>query len=200
MKDHDLKLVPPTLARQIEATQALGFSMGSEPQTGALLATLVAGKPGGRFLELGTGTGIGTAWMLAGMDPTATLDTVENDPTALRIARDGLGTDPRLRFHEEEGGAFLTRMKGGWFDLIFADTWPGKYTHLEEALAMLPVGGIYFIDDLLPQPNWAPDHAPKVPRLIAKLESRTDLRLTKLCWATGLIIAVKTSPLATNEH
>jgi hypothetical protein len=29
-------------------------------------------KPGGRFLELGTGTGHGTAWLLSGMDSTST--------------------------------------------------------------------------------------------------------------------------------
>jgi len=42
-------------------SEELGFTMGSEPRTGALLRTLAASKPGGRFLELGTGTGVGRA-------------------------------------------------------------------------------------------------------------------------------------------
>jgi hypothetical protein len=33
--------------------------------------------------------------------------------------------------------------------------------------------GIYFIDDLLPQPNWPEGHAPRVPALIEDLECRT---------------------------
>jgi predicted O-methyltransferase YrrM len=40
--------------------------MPSEPRTGAFLRELCAGKPGGNLLELGTGTGLATAWMLDG--------------------------------------------------------------------------------------------------------------------------------------
>jgi predicted O-methyltransferase YrrM len=42
----------------------------------------------------------------------------------------------------------------GEHDLIYADAWPGKFTDLDQALALLRIGGIYFIDDLLPQSNW----------------------------------------------
>ncbi len=55
-----------------ERTTALQFSMASEPLVGAMLRTLVASKPGGRFLELGTGTGVATAWLLEGMDDGST--------------------------------------------------------------------------------------------------------------------------------
>ena len=51
--------------------------MASEDRTGALLEVLAASKPGGRLLELGTGTGIGTSWLLSGMDEAATLVSVD---------------------------------------------------------------------------------------------------------------------------
>lgn len=51
-------------------TQAADFTMPSEPQTCSLLRTLAAIKTGGRFLELGSGTGLSTAWLLDGMDAT----------------------------------------------------------------------------------------------------------------------------------
>lgn len=38
-------------------------------------------------------------------------------------------------------------------DLIFADTWPGKYKHLEGTLSLLKKGGL--IDDMIAQDNWA---------------------------------------------
>jgi hypothetical protein len=38
------------------------------------------------------------------------------------------------------------------FDLIFADSWPGKFSALELALGMVKPSGFYLIDDLLPQP------------------------------------------------
>ena len=66
--------------------------------------------------------------------------------------------------------------------------------HLDEALSLLSVGGIYFIDDLLPQPNWPQDHAPKVPALINDLENREKFEVTKLDWASGLMIVVRTAP------
>jgi len=44
---------------------------------------------------------------------------------------------------------------------------------------------------LNPQPNWPPDHYPKPPQLIAALEARPDLRVTRLDWSTGLIVAAR---------
>ncbi len=77
------------------------------------------------------------------------------------------------------------------FDLIFADTWAGKYTHLEEALQVLNSGGLYIIDGRLPQPNWAEGHELKVAALIADLENRSNLTMTKLSSGSGVIIATK---------
>ena len=191
MNDHEIPGRPGILDAILADTQALGFQMASEPQTGSLLRTLAASKPHGKFLELGTGTGFGTASILAGMDAQARLDSVENDGAVLAVARRHLGRDPRLTFYHEDGADFLKRSQGRLYDFIYADTWPGKFTHLPEALSLLAPGGLYIVDDLLPQPNWPEGHAPKVPRLIAALENRTDLRVTKLGWATGLIIASK---------
>jgi hypothetical protein len=56
-------------------------------------------------------------------------------------------------------------------------------------------GGMYIVDDKLPQPNWPDDHPPKVARLIDSLTSRTDLLVTMLDWSTGIIIATKLAPI-----
>jgi predicted O-methyltransferase YrrM len=171
--------------------------MASEPKTGALLAVLAASKPGGRFLELGTGTGLGTAWLLAGMAAAARLDSVDTDPDAVAVARRHLGSDPRVTFHIADGADFISSASAGQFDLIYADAWPGKFTHLDEALSLLRVGGIYVIDDLSPQSNWPEGHAPKVPALIESLERRVDFRTVKLDWASGLMIVVRTGGTVT---
>lgn len=194
MNDHDISRRPGILDTILAETQTLGFKLASEPLTGSLLCTLAASKPRGKFLELGTGTGFGTASILAGMDAKSVLDSVERDSTLLAVAQRHLAHDRRVTFHHDDAAAFLQRSQGQLFDFIYADTWPGKFTHLPEALAVLALGGFYIIDDLLPQPGWPEGHAPKVPRLITDLESRTDLRVTKLCWATGLIIATKYDP------
>ena len=94
----DLRYIhqPSALGQIFERTQALNFNMASEPRTGALLRTLAASKPSGRLLELGTGTGIATAWLLAGMDAGSILISVDTDPEVQAVARECLGSDPRL--------------------------------------------------------------------------------------------------------
>jgi predicted O-methyltransferase YrrM len=185
-------LHPPTVISAIQHdTTVSGFPMASEPLTGSLLRTLAATKPTGAFLELGTGTGLSTAWILAGMDPDSQLTTMDNDAAVVAIAKRHLGHDPRVSFHITDGAAFLATLQGRTFDFIFADTWPGKYDHLDEALALLKPGGLYVIDDMLPQPNWPPGHDVKATNLIAMLEQRTDLTITKMNWASGLILATK---------
>jgi predicted O-methyltransferase YrrM len=164
--------------------------MISEHMTGALLRALAASKPGGA-LELGTGTGASTAWILDGMDTAATLLTVDSDPKYVEIARRHLGHDRRVTFHVDDGSSFLRGLGNRQFDLIFADTWPGKFDHLEEALELLSSGGLYVIDDLLPQANWPDGHAPKVPALINQLEADRRLALCKLSWSSGIIIATR---------
>ena len=164
--------------------------MASEPKVGALLAALVASKPGGRFLELGTGTGHGTAWLLSGMDALSTLETVDSAATVVAVARRHLGSDRRVTFHVMDGAEFL-RQSPRPFDLIYADAWPGKFSHLKEALSLLRPGGMYVIDDLLPQPNWPEGHAPKVPALIDNLEQRDEFSTVKLAWASGVMLVVR---------
>ncbi len=191
--DEIIYLHTPRALPQIEAdSQALGFGMASEARTGALLRTLAASKPAARLLELGTGTGIATAWLLDGMDAASSLDTVDNDEAPVNVARRHLGHDARVRFHVMDGAEFLRQAKPASYDLVFADAWPGKFSERNEALALLKVGGLYVIDDLLPQPNWPAGHAPNVPRLIDELAARADLKLCALAWSSGLVIAVKT--------
>ena len=191
MNDSEIRRQPATVADILVETEALGFTMASEPKVGALLAVLAASKPGGRLLELGTGTGHGTAWLLAGMDPAATLDTVDTDANVVAVARRHLGSDRRVSFHVMDGVRFLQQTPSNHFDLIYADAWPGKFSHLDEALALLRAGGVYVIDDLLPQPNWPDGHAPKVPALVDTLERRDEFMTLRLAWASGMMLVVR---------
>jgi predicted O-methyltransferase YrrM len=179
--------------RGLRDTVALGFGMASEPKTGALLRALAASKPAATVLELGTGTGVATAWLLAGMDADSRLISVDNDSAAQEVARRHLGGDRRMTFHLADAAEFLKTLSSQEFDLVYADTWAGKFSHLDEALDLVRVGGLYFVDDLLPQPNWPDGHAVKVPPLIRALESRPGFVAVKLAWASGLLILVRTA-------
>jgi predicted O-methyltransferase YrrM len=193
MNDGEIRAQPQAIRGIVADTQAMAFPMISEARVGALLSVLAAAKPAGRILELGTGTGHGTAWLLAGMDAASTLDTVDADAQVVAVARRHLGADGRVRFHLADGGEFLRHATPAQFDLIYADAWPGKFTHLDEALVLLRPGGIYVVDDLLPQANWPEGHAPKVPALIEDIERRDEFATVKLAWASGIMLVVRRS-------
>jgi len=129
------------------------------------------------------------------MDKNSKITTVESDSAVVSIAQKHLGHDQRLSFRVEDAEVFLEQLKGTGqgqqFDFIFADAWVGKYSHLETTLHVLKTGGLYVIDDMLPQKNWVEGHEHHVASLIARLEDRADLLLTKLNWASGIIIAAK---------
>lgn len=165
--------------------------MPSDPLTCTLLRTLAASKPGGQFLELGSGTGLSTAWLLDGMDARATLTTVDNDASLLDILNRHLGHDARLKVVCADGDEFLRHAQGQQYDYVFADTWSGKYRLLGEALALVKPGGLYVIDDMLPQPNWPEGHADKVEALLRTLHALPGWHVTQMDWASGVAVAVR---------
>lgn len=183
--------LPAALTALRARARHAGFTMSCEERTGSLLAVLAASRPGGRILELGTGVGEGTAWLLSGMDPKARLVSVELDAGHQAVAQAELGNDPRVSFVVGDGGTWLEGYDGEPFDLVFADTWPGKFTHLDRALALVAPGGTYLIDDLDPRPGWPEDHEVSVVRLLADLEAREDVRTVRLDWASGLLMVVR---------
>ena len=182
---------PETYIAIDNATKISGFTMASDVLTCSFLRTLAASKPGGKFLELGTGTGLSTAWILDGMDENSTLVSIDNEVKFLEIAQRFLGQDNRLTLVDTDGADWVEANKNEKYDYIFADTWHGKYLMLDEVLAMLNKGGLYIIDDMLPQPNWPEGHDQKAIDLVKYLETREDLFLTKQVWATGIIVGVK---------
>ncbi|MEN2486200.1 class I SAM-dependent methyltransferase [Flavobacterium sp. B11] len=171
-------------------SEKISFSMPSDLHTGSFLRTLVATKKDGHFLELGTGTGLSLAWMIEGMSKNSTLITIDNSSEYQRIAKKHI-QNPNVSFVCEDAENWILNYDNSKFDLIFADAWPGKYVVFDETLNLLKSGGIYLIDDMLPQPNWPLNHDKNVERLIQDLENRTDIQLTKMCWSTGLILITK---------
>ena len=183
---------PPASLKQIEArSKHLDFGMASDPRTCALLAALAASKPGGHFLELGTGTGIATAWLLSGMDHASTLISVDVHSEFQAVARSVLGHDSRLTLVLEDGIQFLNKQPPRSFDFIFADAMPGKYESLDQALALVKPGGFYVIDDMLPQPNWPDGHGAMAAALVQRLSSETEFQVAPLSWSTGIILLVR---------
>lgn len=173
-----------------EAGLEIKFNMASDLYTGSLLKTLAASKTCGQFLELGTGTGLATTWIVEGMDGQSSLLTIDNNSLLIDVAKKYI-SDSRVEFITADAYEWIISYKGKKFDFIFADAMPGKYDLFDETIDLLKTGGLYIIDDMLPQPNWPLGHEKKVKELINKIEQRDDLLLTKMNWSTGIIIVSK---------
>lgn len=124
----------------VRETEESGFTMASDMLACSLLRTLAATKPNSKFLELGTGTGLSTSWILDGMDKQSSLISFDFDEKFLAIAETHLGNDNRLELVLSDGEDWINQNSGLKFDYIFADTWHGKYLMLEEVLDMLNIG------------------------------------------------------------
>ena len=191
MNDSKIRRQPTAIAAILNDTTAMGFRMASEPKVGSLLAALVASKPNGRFLELGTGTGHGTAWLLAGMDSMSTLETVDTDRDVVAVARRHLGADRRVQFHVMDGTEFLTR-SSAQFDLIYADAWPGKFTELDKALSLLRPGGMCSSSTTCFRSQTGRKAMRReVKTLIEDIERRHEFVTVRLAWASGLMLVVR---------
>jgi len=185
----------PEVVRRIrERAVDLGFDASCSDTAGRLLTTLAASKPDGRLLELGTGAGLGTAYLLEGMTTSATLTTVELEGSLSTMAREELD-DPRVEWVVGDGGAWLDAQTGagGGYDLVFADTWPGKFTHLEQCLRLVAPGGWYVVDDLQRQSTWPAHHAAAVDQLVDVLTARPGWRSCRLDVGTGIMVCVRAS-------
>lgn len=190
MNDQQI-ILPGKYADIKSASEDINFSMPSDQQTGSLLRTLIASKPNGNFLELGTGTGISLAWIVEAMDENSKVISIDTSETYLSIAKKYFERDDRVTILCEDANVWIISNQHKKFDLIFADAWPGKYQALEETFNLLKPGGFYIIDDMLPQSNWPAGHEKNVERLIKELEAKTDVQLTKLNWSTGIVIVTK---------
>jgi predicted O-methyltransferase YrrM len=183
---------PAAYTKIIQESKAIDFQQSCDKKTGFLLKGLASSKPGGKFLELGTGAGASTSWIIEGMDENSTLVTVDINPDVQAIAKRHLGHDRRVSFHCEDGAKYIQDLTEQ-FDFIFADTWPGKFELLDKTLDHLNVGGFYVIHDLMSHANLPEQYRIKAPKLVYQLRSRPDLVITEVDWSTGVLLAIKTN-------
>jgi demethylmenaquinone methyltransferase/2-methoxy-6-polyprenyl-1,4-benzoquinol methylase len=184
-------VLPARVQEAVDRASRVGFAMSSDPEVGQLLAVLAASTPrNGRILELGTGCGVGLAWITYGLGARVDVDvvSVERDRDVAALTRDA------------EWPAFVNIIVGdavgllgglGGFDLIFADSEGGKWDGLEVTLAALRPGGHIIVDDMLP-PEWqSSTHRIKTIEARVRLTTDPSLVAVELAWATGVILCTK---------
>jgi predicted O-methyltransferase YrrM len=183
--------LPAGAAASYERARQHGFTLSCEPEVGRLLASLAAGVPTrGRILEMGTGVGAGTAWIVHGVGARddVRVVSVDLDEQASMIARSA--TWPAwVELRVADVLDLLDAL--GRFDLIFADAQGGKWTGLDRTIAALTPGGILLVDDMTP-PAWMDEaHEQHTARVRATLLGHPDLVATELACGSGMILCTR---------
>jgi predicted O-methyltransferase YrrM len=160
---------PPLVTRALALERELGFERSCIREVGMLLHVLAAQRGRTRVGELGTGCGVGAAWIVSALPPTVPFVTVELDETRARAAAELFAADENV-----------TVLQGDWhgmmppeapFDLLFLDS--GKqHPELdgEDVIGLLAPGATIVMDDLTPGrpgPDPVRDFWLNQPRIVA---------------------------------
>jgi predicted O-methyltransferase YrrM len=141
---------PELVTRALALAAQRGFERSCLPEVGELLLVL-AGRCR-RALELGTGTGVGSAWLLAGLPADGALVTVEAD-AGLVTAAQAMLADPRVTFVHADWHEALAH---GPYHLAFVDIAEAK-REPDAVVGALAPGGLVVIDDLTPLERQPPE-------------------------------------------
>lgn len=183
-----MNLVDAAYAR----AQVNGFGLSCEPPVGRLLAALAAAlPPRARVLELGTGVGVGTAWLVSGLLPRTdvTVTSVERDPAVAALA----AQEDWPPFVELRVGDALELLAGpgDGYDLIFADAPGGKSEGLDRTVAKLNPRGTLVVDDMTPVEAWPEDFKVRQDGVRRALLDDPALVSVELGHGSGMIIGVR---------
>lgn len=185
---YSIKSIPKEYESILKKSRSLNFSMHSDEELGSFIRLLTLSKKEGNILELGTGTGMSLSWILDGLDPNGKVTSIENDPDCLDVARSFFAKDHRVSFVQEDAKTWIKKNSTLQFDLIFADTWAGKFSCLNKTLEMVKPGRFYIVDDLNQQENWPEGHQDKVLSLVETLKNKNQFFVLQIDLGSGIMI------------
>lgn len=115
--------------------------------TGAVLKLLAAALGARTAVELGTGAGVSTLWLLRGLTPDGVLTSVDSDGEHQRLAKASLAdagvASGRVRLIQGRALEVLPRLSEAAYDLVFCDAARSENAdYLSAALTLLRPGGM----------------------------------------------------------
>ena len=140
---------PLLVGRALALAEAQGFEKSCTPEDGALLHVLASRRGIARAAEIGTGAGVGAAWIVSALPPRTPFFSAELDPELAARAAELFTSDPNV-----------TIVAGPWreslpsaapFDLLFVDA-PDAKDDVEAVIGLLAPGGTAVLDDFWADP------------------------------------------------
>jgi predicted O-methyltransferase YrrM len=143
--------VPDLVAKALDLSRQRGFITSTRNETGRLLRTLAAARTG-TLAELGTGTGVGSAWLASGASPDTRIVSAELDPG---LAEEVQSLFAHVNNVEIVAGDWSTLAEYAPFSLLFVDV-REVMENIDAIASLLEPGGIAVLDDFVPTSNWPP--------------------------------------------
>lgn len=169
--------------------------------TGAALRALAALSGARHAVELGTGAGVSTLWLLRGLPPDGILTSIDAEPEHQRLARQSLAEagvpSGRVRLITGRALEVLPRLSDGGYDLVLCDASSAEAVdYLPAALRLLRVGGVVVFAGALAGGRVA-DPSARDPEVLAARDLARAVRDEPLLLpamlpvGTGLLVAVR---------
>jgi predicted O-methyltransferase YrrM len=141
---------PPLVRRALALAAAQGFVKSCKTEDGALLHVLAARRGIVRAAEIGTGAGVGAAWIVSALQPQVPFFTAELDPELAARSEELFADDPNVVVLAGPWRASLPPEAP--FDLLFVDAHDAK-DDVEAVVRLLAPGGTAVLDDFWNDPS-----------------------------------------------
>ena len=125
----------------------------SDPSIMRLVSLLVRSSQAKRILEIGCGLGYSALWLAEASGLQGNVDTIENDPSHIRIAQQHIASADftrRIHVHTGEVEEVIPKLSGP-YDFVYEDvSFVEQPPYIERMLSLIRPGG------LLVMANWYP--------------------------------------------
>ena len=152
------------------------FNYSCIDEVGQFLSVLTASIKQGTIAEIGTGYGVGTAWMAANLTSEVSLISIDNDKSKINSVRT-IFRQKNVKLIHSDWQEILNYAP---FQFIFADGGKAKEQHPEMLVEALAVGGMILIDDLTPIEYWPEQWKGKKDKVREYWLSRPHLQAVEL--------------------
>ncbi|MEL0237321.1 MAG: O-methyltransferase [Aquiluna sp.] len=195
----DLASEPAHIAKARRSAEELGVESVTVA-TGNQLATLAAIAGAKSIVEVGTGAGVSSLWLLSASDDS-TLTTIDEEPEYQNVARDNFkaaGILPsRIRVITGRASSVLGNMAEAAYDLVFLDLDPNDLAAvLGQAVSIAKPGGVIVLAhalwrDRVPNPALREDETDAIRKVIDHFATDEGYLTTMSMVGDGLLVVAK---------
>ena len=152
------------------------FNYSCLDEVGQLLSVLTASIKEGTIIEIGTGYGVGTAWMATNLKNEVSFISIDNDKSKINSVRT-IFHQKNVKFIHSDWQEILNYAP---FQFIFADGGKAKEQHPDMLVEALEVSGMILIDDLTPIEYWPEEWKGKTDKVREYWLSHPQLQAVEL--------------------